>query len=102
MLDMDEPHEVIAAAAGFAGAIDTTGKLVRQVNKQLVLPHQPGSALDQRLADQLSWIRRTFAGAVTAGGGRAQLTLEQTAAAAIAIGAADTAGGASIRRTAAG
>lgn len=66
MLDMDEPHEVNAAAGRFAGAIETVSGQVSGTVSDLVLHHRPGSALDRTLDTHRQGIVTAFGNALAA------------------------------------
>jgi len=92
MLDMDEPHEVNAAAGRFAGALETVADQVSRTVADLVPHHRPVSALDWSLHTQLGLMTTAFHPALAANTGGARNTHTQTVSTTDAYTAADVAG----------
>jgi hypothetical protein len=98
MVNMDEPHEVNAAAGKFAGAIETVAGQVSGTVSDLVLHHRPESALDRALDARRQWIVTTFGQALATGKSRARMTHAATVSTTTVLTEADTAGGTHVRR----
>lgn len=98
MVDMDEPHEVNAAAAKFSGAIETVSGQVSGTVADLVLHHQPTSELDRSLDTHRQRIVKAFGHPLTANSRGARVTHTATVSTTSVITDADVAGGAHVRR----
>jgi hypothetical protein len=99
-LDIDAPHEVVAAAHKFRTAITTVGGQIEQITGDFVPHRRPESELDRQLvACTKKWIQAPFERAVRANGRRADATTERITQVAYTLGDADHAGAAEARRT---
>ncbi len=98
MVDMDEPHEVDAAAARFAGAIETVSGQVSGTVTDLVLHHRPKSALDLLLNKHRQEVVTAFGHAVAANNRGARVTQAATESTTNVLADADAAGRTYIRR----
>ncbi|MET8877280.1 hypothetical protein [Nocardia sp. NPDC004604] len=98
MVDMDEPHEVNAAAARFAGAIETVSGQVSGTVADLVLHHRPKSELDRSLNKHRQEIVTAFGHAVAANNHGARVTQTATVSTTNVLTDADTAGGTYVQR----
>lgn len=92
MLDMDEPHEVNAAAGRFAGALETLAGQVSGTVANLVPRHRPKSTLDETLEAQRHSMVAAFGPAITAIKSGAHNTSDQTVSTTNAYTATDVAG----------
>ncbi|MFE9327710.1 hypothetical protein ACIHDR_39990 [Nocardia sp. NPDC052278] len=97
MLDIDEPHEVNAAAGRFAGAIETVSGQVSGTVSDLVLHHRPESALDRSLDAHRQEIVTAFDQAVAASNHGARITHAGTVSTTNVLADADVAGGTDVR-----
>jgi hypothetical protein len=98
MVDMDEPHEVNAAAGRFAGAIETVSGQVSGTVADLVLHHRPKTALDRSLDTHRQEIVTAFGHAVAANKHGARVTHTATVSTTNVLTDADAAGGAHVQR----
>ncbi|MEU0507015.1 hypothetical protein [Nocardia sp. NPDC005998] len=98
MVDMDEPHEVNAAAARFAGAIETVSGQVSATVADLVLHHRPKSELDRALDTHREEAVTALLHAVAANDHGARITYTATVSTTNVLTDADVAGGAYVRR----
>ena len=99
MLDMDEPHEVNAAAGRFAGALETVAGQVSSTVADLVPRHRPKSALDRSLDTQRDLMVTAFGPVLAANTGGARNTHNQAVSTTNAYTAADVAGRAHVYRS---
>ncbi|WP_331723073.1 hypothetical protein [Nocardia sp. NBC_00511] len=97
-LDIDEPHEVLAAADLVATASTAaTERLSKALT--LLVPQGVGlSPLDRDLTATAGWIRTTLAEAVAGNGQIVADTYRHTAEAVQSLAAVDSAGGVAVER----
>ncbi|WP_433602244.1 hypothetical protein ACQPXH_11225 [Nocardia sp. CA-135953] len=98
MVDMDEPHEVNAAAGRFAGAIETVSDQVSGTVSDLVLHHRPESDLDRSLDAHRQEIVTAFGHAVAANNHGARITHTATVSTTNVLTDADVRGGTYVQR----
>jgi hypothetical protein len=98
MLDVDEPHEVNAAAGRFAGALETVAGQVSETVANLVPSHPPKSALDHALYVHGDLMLAAFGPTIAANNGAARNTSDQTVSTMDAYAATDVAGRAHVLR----
>ncbi len=99
MLNMDEPHEVIAASGRFAGAITAVTDRVGGIVHDLVLPANQGSPLDQQCCSVNNWIAEHLDDAGNRHSGIAVATYRRARDNTIAIAGSDASGAAQISGT---
>ncbi|WP_329412000.1 hypothetical protein OG563_06160 [Nocardia vinacea] len=99
-LDLDAPHEVIAAAGRYAGAAGAVVDHVAGTTGNLALSTRAESPLDHALVAKLEWIKTTFATALGASGSRAEATLSNATHTVNVLSTADTEGGRQVDRSA--
>ncbi|WP_433202552.1 hypothetical protein ACQP1G_12480 [Nocardia sp. CA-107356] len=97
MVDMDEPHEVNAAAGRFAGAIETMLGQVAGTVADLVLHHQPKSELDRTLDTHRKKVVAAFDHAAPISKHGARVTHTATVSTTNVLTDADVAGGKYVR-----
>jgi hypothetical protein len=98
-LDIDAPHEVVAAAHKFRTAITTVGDRVEQIIAGFIPSRRPESELDRQLvACTEKWIKSPCESAVHANGRRADATTELITQVSYTLDDADHAGAATVRR----
>ncbi|MEU7768989.1 hypothetical protein AB0B25_28360 [Nocardia sp. NPDC049190] len=98
-LDMDEPHEVIAAADKYSVALTRLGGQVERITRDFVVPRRPQAKVEQPLAAFTKWMKTAIESKVKTNGRGADVTAQHTRTVSNAFAHQDHAGGARIRKT---
>ncbi|MEV6325747.1 hypothetical protein AB0M45_31960 [Nocardia sp. NPDC051787] len=97
-LDLDEHHEVVAAAQKFRTAIVTVGGQVEQIARGFVVPRSPQSKLEIPLAGYTDEIREALLSLVGTNRRGADVIPEHTTQVSVALHHADQEGASTVGR----
>lgn len=97
-LDIDEHHEVVAAAHKFRTAIVTVGGQVEQIARGFVLPRSPKSKLEIPLAGYTDEMREALLSLVVTNRRGAEVIPEHTTQVSATLHHTDQGGASTVRR----
>jgi|GEM_PF-4492644 len=100
--DIDDPAEVIAAAARYHTAAAAVTDCVAGTLRQLVLPRRVESVLDRELAARLDWVAETLGRGAAGHAAHADASVRSAVAAVRALEDADRVGAGHIRESGTG